>query len=320
MNTHVFSCMSCGAPLPVVDGQWVTLCRYCNHKHYIPREQPPALVLKPAVDGAEARNTVLEGLKHQDVSKSFPVSSTFERAVLYFIPFFEARGIKAGVNPAADGKGTEFAYLSYEYMEKASDLRDLGELLFDFSIVEEAVLSGEHQPFDPVAMRKQGMVIPPQNLAVLCREDQERGREELETFHRVIYFPVWEIGYNYQGVLFKSYVSAVDGRPLKIQALRCHKKKLRFAFFGLWCLAIMLGRAINAGTGGILMVVLLVLPLSIPLLPFFWERFAFQEMVEIYGDTAHFKTINYTENSFLKFSRKLVEGVTGMSGKQSDDK
>lgn len=297
----------------------MTQCRYCGNKYYVPQDLPPAVVIKPRVDQQNARDIVLKELRHDEISSSFLSRSFFERAVLYYIPFFELRGIRAGFASSAAGKPPEYSYTAYDYIEKANDLSDLSLEPFDPTTVENAIISAEQLPFNPVEMRKKGLVLPPGNLAALLKNENPHARESVESHRRLVYFPVWEIGYTFRGIIFKSYVSAVDGRPLKIQGLRSHKKKLRLSLFGMLALAILLGRGINSGAGGLLIAAIFVLPLSVFLFPYFWELFAFQEMVEKQGDTIHFKTINYTENSFEKFSRKMVDGFLNLfSGKDGE--
>lgn len=314
MKVNVSGCRDCGAPLPVMEGQNVTECRYCGIKSYIPRDLPPAVVLKPRVDRQKAKDSVLKELRHDEISPSFLSRSFFERAVLYYIPFFELRGIRAGFTSSLPSKPPEYSYTAYAYIDKANDLSDLSLEPFDPTTVEDAIIGAEHLPFDPVEMRKKGVVLPPRNLAVLMQNQNPHARESVESHRRLVYFPVWEVGYTFRGIIFKSYVSAVDGRPLKIQGLRNHKKKLRISLFGMLALAILLGRGINSGGGPLIITAIIVLPLSAILFPYFWELFAFQEMVEIQGDTIDLKTINYTENSFEKFSRKLVDGFLNLFG------
>ncbi len=314
MKVNVSGCRNCGAPLPVMEGQFVTQCTYCGNKSYVHRDLPPAIVLKPRVDKQKARDIVLKELRHDEVSPSFLSRSFFEGAVLYYIPFFELRGIRAGFTSSSPSKPPEYSYSAYNFIEKANDLSDLSLEPFDSTTVENAVISAEQIPFNPVEMRKKGVVIPPRDLVSLLKNQDPHARESVESHRRLVYFPVWEIGYTFRGIIFKSYVSAVDGRPLKTQALRSHKKKLRISLFGMLSMAILLGRGINSGGGGLVMAAIFVLPLSTILFPYLWELFAFQEMVEKQGDTIDLKTINYTENSFEKFSRKMMDGVLNLFG------
>lgn len=319
MRTNISGCNFCGAPLPMVESQFVTQCRYCGSKFYIRQDIPPAIVLKPQVDKQKARNLVLNELRDKEVAPGFLKNSFYEGAELYYIPFFEVRGIKAGFASPEPGKPAEYNYVAYDYVEKANDLNDISLDYFDYAIVEDALISAEQAPFSPVEMRKTGVVIPPIKVESLMNREKPQSRESIENYYRLVYFPVWEVSYTYKGILFKSYVSAIDGKALKVQGLRSHKKKLRLAIFGLLCLAIIFGRGMNAGGGPMLLMALLCLPAAAVLFPYLWELFAFQEIVEKRGGLVLYETINYTENMFIKFSRKAVDGFTKLLGAHDEE-
>jgi hypothetical protein len=319
MRVEVSGCNDCGAPLPLVENQFVTECRYCSNKYYVHQDVPPAVILKPQIDKDSARDIVSKELKDKEIAANFFRNSLFERAVLYFIPFFELRGIRAGFASLSPNKPQEYNYLGYNFLEVANDLNDLSLDFFESTHVEDAILAAEQMPFNPVEMRKMGVVIPPKNITALNKNENPFAREAVENDYRLFYFPVWEISYSFQGIIFKSYISAIDGQPLKIQALRSHKKKLNIAMFGLLALAVIFGRGINTGGGSLIIMVVLGLPISAILFPYLWETFAFQEIVEKRGEKVDYQTINYTENSFIKFSRKLVEGFTNILGTRSGD-
>lgn len=309
MNTTITSCGNCGAPLPVVENQWVAECRACKTKLYIQRQTPPAVVIKPLLDENEAAKVVRKKLDHPYVSSQFARDATYKDAILYYIPFFEVRGVKTGTSTEAPGQPPGYSHESYELMEICSDLEDLGGLVFDFTFVEEALLHAEPAPFDPVALRQTGVVLPPHDLQILLKKERIDTMGSVEHYKRLVYFPVWEIVYSHNEILFKSYISAVDGRVIKLQALRNHNKKLMQAFIGLASFAILLGRGINSGGLGFMLAALIVIPTSAVLMPFFWETFAFREMVEFHGPNSSFRSLQYTENSFAKFSRKLLSKV-----------
>jgi len=319
MKIEVSCCNYCGAPLPLVENQFVTECRYCNNKYYVHQDIPPAVILKPKIDKNSARESVLKELKDKEIAANFFRNALFERTSLYFIPFFELRGIKAGLASSLPNRPQEYNYIAYDSLEIANDLNDLSLDFFESTIVEDAILEAEQMPFNPVEMRKMGVVIPPKKIPALVKNEKPQAREAVENYNRLFYFPVWEISYSFRGIVFKSYTSAIDGRPLKIQALRSHKKKLKISMFGLLSLAVIFGRGINSGGGSLIIMAALGLPFSAILFPYFWETFAFQEIVEKRGEMVDYQTINYTENSFIKFSRRLVDGLTNMLEVKSDN-
>lgn len=314
MNIKVSGCESCGAPLPVGEGQFVTECRYCKSKYYIPQEQPPAVVLKPKTSKESARNIVLKELRDPDMSEYFLKHSFYERGVLYYIPYFEERGIRSGFTSPSPLDPQEYTYLAYEYLEKTNDLTELDLKFFQPEAVADALISAEKIPFNPVEMRKTGIVLPPRNLSFLMHNKNPNALESVEHYLRIIYFPMWEISYSFKGIIFKSYVSGVDGKPIKIQGLRNHKKKLWISMSGLLALAVIMGRGINAGLGGLIITALIGLPAAAILFPYFWELFAFQEIVEKHGEVKEYQAINYTENALEKYGRKFIDGLISLLG------
>lgn len=317
MKIRVSGCESCGAPLPVSEGQFVTECHYCKNKYFIPQELPPAVVLKPTISKEKARNIVLKELRDPDISKHFLQHSFYERGVLYYIPFFEVRGIRSGFTSPTPTEPQEYNYLAYEYMEKTNNLNHLDLEFFQPEAVADALISAEHIPFNPVEMRKTGMVLPSQDINLLMRNKNSNAFESVEHYLRIIYYPMWEISYSFRGIIFKSYVSGVDGKPIQIHGLRSHKKKLWIAMSGLLALAVIMGRGINAGLVGLLLAAIIGLPAAAILLPYFWELFAFQEIVEIRGDMKEYQTINYTENALEKYCRKFLDGFINFLGSSS---
>ncbi len=95
MNVKVISCSECGAPFRVAEGQFLTLCKFCNVKYYVKQDFPPAINIKDNIDLGDAKKIVLDELRHKEVSKGFLSNSYFEKGTLFFIPLIEIRGIKA---------------------------------------------------------------------------------------------------------------------------------------------------------------------------------------------------------------------------------
>jgi hypothetical protein len=311
MKIRVSGCKFCGGPLTVVEHQFLTNCHYCDSKFYVKQDLPPAVVLRPDIKKEDAKNIVLKELKHKEIASNFLKNSYFERAVLLYLPFFEARGIKAGYIPSSSISREDYTYLAYDYLEIANDLNDQAIDSSDFDFAEELILNSQHLPFNPVEMRTKGVVLPAQNIQMHITNTNPQALEAVESHNRLIYIPIWEISYSYQGILFKSYLSATDGRVIKIQGLRSHFSKLFFALTGLLALAIILGRGIYLGGMTLIFAAIFGLPVMAILFPFFWEQYAFQEIVEKKGNTFQYKTINFTENSMVKLSRQFVDQITG---------
>lgn len=280
MKMNMSICDQCGAPLPIPANEFPKGCRFCRHRFGDHWEPPQVSVLDPRMSALNAVDTVSKELKHKEVSRSFLSKASLERTVLYYIPILEFGGSHA---PGP----------------------------FDTSIAENTIRTTEQLPFDPVEMRKKGVVFPLRNLRGLLKKIKPRSHGSGGSWGRLVYFPVWEVAYRFRGIVFKSYVSAVDGIPLKLQAFRCHKKKSWMSLFGLLSLAILLGRAINQGGGPLALSAIFILPVSALLLPYFWELFAFREIVEIQGETVSFKEIDYPENSFKESFRRCWDPALG---------
>lgn len=276
MKTEMSVCEYCGAPIPVPANILPKGCRFCRHQFGEHWEPVDVRFLSPWMSALNASDIVKKELKRKEVCRTFLNSASPERTVLYYIPILEF----GGSMPAAP---------------------------FDTSFTEKTIRTAELLPFDPVEMRKTGTVVPLPHLHILLKKTQSRIKESRGYVRRLIYFPVWEVSYRFRGIVFKSYISAVDGIPLKIQAMRNHKKKSALSLFGLLCLAVLMGRGFNMGGGAMLFPAVFVLPVSTILLPYFWELFAFQEMVEIQGETVSYKEIDYPDNSFVNSFKRLFK-------------
>jgi len=304
-------------------GQYIVTCRHCRANFYVPQSFPPAVVLDPEVTEEKAKGRVIDGLRHKEIAKGFLKKSFFEKATLYFIPIFEVRGIKTGWTPPAPDSLSEFNFQSFDYLEKANDIHALKLGFLDYALVEESLLQARQVPFDPVLMRQKGVILPADKVPdVMKREQAQSNMDVVERYHRIIYFPVWEIAYTYRGILFRSYVSAVAGEILKLHGLRSHQTKLLLAIGGLFSLGALLPRVLKMifimnqtpAVGFSLFFFVIGFPIllfiTFLLLPYFWRLFAFREEVVITGQMVDRFSINYTENKWIRWSRGVGEKVT----------
>lgn len=327
MRPEFAGCKNCGGPLKIVPSQYLVRCNHCRSEFYHNQQFPPAVVLEQEVDLKTAKANILKALRHKQVAKKFLKSSFFEKGRLFYIPFFEVRGIKAGWSPPDTDNRSEYNYQSFDYLERANDLNNLDLGFFDYSIVEESLLKARQMPFDPVVMRKKGEILPPDEIVtVLKKAGDESSVSVVEKYYRLIYFPVWEIGYTHKGIIFRSYLSAVDGKVIKLHALRDHKLKLFLAIGGLFSLGTLITRVFKMAwimmqtpaIGFSLFFFVLGFPvlllLTALLLPYLWRLFAFREEVKIMGALIEYQPINYTENSWIRMSRKVGEKLSQIFG------
>lgn len=332
MKIEVFSCSECGGPLKVAESQFVTNCNYCGVLYYIKQKIPPAVTIKNSITVSDAKRIVLRKLKDDVIAKEFLHNSFFEKGTLLFIPFIEVRGIKSKEAALYNSNKVEFNYQAFDYIERGSDLNDLDVDFINSSLVEESLLNAEQTNFNLVEMRKTGVVLALKTQSFLKTKENELTANVIEKHFRIIYIPVWEINYSYKGIIFKSYISGIDGAPIKIQALKNHRKKIFYSILGLFSLGIIFSRGLKLllfstvatkmgiRGGGLFLLVLAVggivaFFLFFLLFPFLWETFAFREIVSIRKEGIDSRLVNYTENSFTKFGRKIVESITSALGK-----
>jgi len=326
MKVKVISCSECGAPLRVSEGQFLSLCKFCNVKYYVKQDFPPAILIKDNILLKDAKIIVLDQLRNKAVSKGFLSNSYFEKGTLFFIPMIEIRGIKARATSKEITGKNEYGYSAYDYIENGSNLSDLEIDFIEGSILEESLLNADQAEYNVIEMRKRGVVLPLKPDFRLNGSTSPEEQFVVEKHVRIIYFPVWEINYSYSGIVFKSYISAIDGAPIKIQAIKDHRKKLLFSILGIFSLAILFARGskflliylagvkqgISSGgmlLGFLLFGALITLMISSLLIPFFWEMFAFREMVSIRRDEVESRLINYSDNNLMKFLRGLIQKV-----------
>lgn len=326
MKANVLSCIECGGSLKVSEGQFLTKCSYCGTDYFIDQKFPPVILIKKHIDIKNAKNIVLKKLKNKNVSKEFLKNSYFEKGTLYYIPFVEIRGIKTRIITSPESDKKKFNYLAYEYVERGSELTELSISFIDMNCIEETLANAEQEKFDLVKMRKAGVVLPvAERLLAEGRADYLEP-DQVEHHHRIIYLPVWEINYTYRGIIFHSYISAVDGTPIEIKAMKNHRRKLLASITGIALLGILFAKLLSIGlvylaasrTGnsiatfqlfGILGGGIISIFVFLILFPYFWEIYAFREFLIIRRDELESETINYEENFFTKLMKKIRSGL-----------
>jgi hypothetical protein len=193
--------------------------------------------------------------------------------------------------------------------------------------IEETLINAEQERFDLVEMRKAGVVLPVSDNLLEKDNTKYSGSELVEIHHRVIYIPVWEINYSYRGIVFHSYISAVDGILIEIKAMKSQGRKMLFSIAGLAILGILFAKLIKMGFfmlkplangkgissliifgfAGIFIIFMFIFFL---LFPFFWEMFAFREFLIIRRGGIESETINFEDNFLTKLMKRLSESFT----------
>lgn len=345
MIPQVFGCQNCGNPVCLEEGQFIVQCPYCREKLYYPNPTLPVVVLKPLIKVNEAKILILKALRAKEVDPFFLSHSYFEKATLFFVPFFEVRGIRAGkmkkdkaiprlnaspetLRPQATPEPgirrnmeSEFIYNSFQYLERANDIRDLGIGFIDISMVEDAILNSEQMEFNPTAMRRVGVLLPITSNRPAQQESEHPALPIIEFYVRVLYFPMWEIGYSYEGILFKSYLEAVNGGIMKIQAIKNGKRNLLMALLGAFALGTLISRSLLLGFQTLAIAPLILVTFTLlagtaflMFFPYFWQLFAFKEIIEKRPKIIDSYPINYSENRFIRFTNRLLARIIRFFG------
>jgi len=313
MNLELVSCKNCGSNLTFILGQKIITCPHCKTKYYIDVNFPDAINLKEKLDMYEAENIFYQSLnKNKAISRSFIKEIKIKDIDLFFIPFIETRGIK--VNQFYKNEKLELNYISFQQIECANDLKDFSGLIIDPDYIEDALLKAEQIDFDPIKLRKKGNLIEITQHILDTQKNKMLAEDFLESSIRIVYFPIWKITYVYKNIVFESYISAIDGKVFKISGIKNHKKKAGYALIGLMFAGILLPRTAKfllfmSLSSFMLIVNILIFTFILSfislLIPYFWELYAFKEIVDYYPNYKVENPINYQDN-FLTNSSKFI--------------
>ena len=352
MTPEVFGCQNCGNPIRLSEGQFIVQCHYCREKFYFPNPTLPVVAFKARVNVNEAKQLILKELRAKEIDPHFLSHSFFEKATLFFIPFFEVRGIRAGKrkrdkkilllaasrqvtpgNPtsapepeARKSLESEFVYNSFQYLERANDVKDLGIGFIDISQVEDAMLKADQMEFNPAEIRKKGVLLPITRVQPSQPEAEQPALPVIEFYVRILYFPVWEICYSYEGILFKSYLEGVSSGIIKVSAIKSGKRNLLMALLGTFALGTLISRSLILGfrtlafAPMILVALLLVSGTAFALFfPYFWQLFAFREIIEKGPKIIDSYPIHYSENRFIRITNGLLTRISGLLGIEKEE-
>ncbi len=347
MIAAIEPCPGCGHPLPAAPGQFLLSCRQCGQRFHSSASAYPAVAMQPELNAAGARRAVQKELRRPDVDRAFRTSSFFEKATLYFIPFYEIRGARAGTptqpgdqpeaglesaflgrfpaNPADEEIG-RFRYNSFTYLERANECPDLDIGFIDLALVEECLLCAGQIPFDPPALRRLGVVLPASRPQPLSSGLEPYSLPLLEYDVRLVFLPVWEIAYSLHGVLFRSYLDAVLGRVIRVHALRSARRNRLRAILWTAAAAIALARTFKLAlhperspasmmfSSEMLLLFAAVLGANVLLLPYFWQIYAGREMLVFGPGFVEAEPIATIGARLPRWLQRLLE-VSGIAAK-----
>jgi hypothetical protein len=343
MTSAVSACQGCGHPMTIGSGQYLLACRYCGKRFIYANPVPPAIALQPRITASDARSIMIKELRHKEIDAAFRVSSFFEKATLYFIPFHEVRGVRAGkvtrenaavaaapdatgflirfqANPdpttAASGRPRcDYVCNSFTYLERANDCGDLEIGFIDLMQIEECLLSAVQIPFQPAELRRLGVVLPVEKCQNISSGLEPFALPMVEHGIRLIYVPVWEIAYSLNGILFKSYLDAICGRLIRLHALRSRSRNIVRAMLGTSAAAIALARtaklslAVPLFSSIFTLLFLGVLGATLLLLPYFWQIFSCREMLVVSPGCIDSVPIEKADSFMVRMAQRATDGL-----------
>ncbi len=318
MENRIFNCGKCQSIIRLVPGQHVGECFSCNTRYYSQQGLPPAVVLKSELSQEQAKDLVVQGFKHQEVASDFRTNAKFAGANCYYVPIFEMRIVQVGWKTQAFASEAVFSYSSSGQLTVANDLKDLDIGTIDISLVEQALLKATYVPYNPLEMRKAGVVLPFTELKLLQESDAVMNPDIVEKFYRLIYLPVWQVSYQYNGILLKNYVSAIDGQIISLKVFKEHKKQILYSLLGLMSIAVVMGRGIIEGPFFAIVSFAIATPLIIMLVPYFWEMYAFRELARIQGDMIEKQPFGFEEHSFIETFKTFFKNILGKGEKRNN--
>ncbi len=271
-------CPSCGGTLAVAEGQRICGCRYCGRESLVlVPNAVPRYVVSGAIDRENAAVAARIALRHPEVPKIVRERARFDTVTLCYVPFFEATAVRLGTvfirervkPPAPLGEGER----SREALDRW--LADRGTEREDTKVLEQDVLrigaacelpelgvdrigltevrcSGSLvrlATFDPVALQSQAVVFAPTRPAERFLEEttwrmptQHDATRYVEAHLKLLYYPVWQARYRFQGRLYELAVDGLTGKLLCGSAPRDQNRPAVPAAFGLALGALGLGR------------------------------------------------------------------------------
>lgn len=295
----------------LVEGQHVVDCYVCKTRYYSPLETPPALVLKPRLGRDQARDQVMQAFKHDEIAAHFRHHADFIDAHCYYVPIFEVRILRAGWQEQAFSGETIFNYHPEVRMAVANDLADLDLDTIDCSPLQEELLTAASISFDPLSLRQSGTILPFTEFKLISESDAILDPDILEKYYRLIYLPIWQVSFQYRGLIYKSYISAVGGQILSLKALREYKKKLLYSLLGLLSTVVFIGRGPVEGPVFALLSVGIGIPMLIFLVPYLWEMYAYREMVQVEGQKVTKQPMSMVERSFVETGKLFFKNLFG---------
>ncbi len=236
------TCPNCGGSLAVETGLRVVSCKYCQTPLLVTAEVGlRRLAVEPRIGAGEARklakNWFRSGMRKDP---KLGAKARMAETLLCFLPFYRVEADCVGVALGTElrqrtvGSGKNRRVETYEAdverkVTKSHDRTYPAVNVEEWGIGRVNLVGDPLVPFDPEALRRQGMVFAPTGNEghVLNKAlNQFRGATDpaaglrrtrfkfLQTLRErltVIYYPLWVVRYHYQDRAYQVLVDAEDG-------------------------------------------------------------------------------------------------------------
>ncbi len=242
--THL-ECPGCGGTLSLTEGQRMVACRYCGGKSLalipgaVPRYTVPL-----EVTSERAREAATRFLRDSAViPRPLRERGRIESPTLCYVPFYEISGTRLGAfllrehektpAPVTEGdreqgdfqrwllqasretQDTRVVQQEYVRIGPACDLAELGVDRIRLDELRRGAAPVPLEGFDLVELQRRAVVFAPAKSAASLADDTDRRipvRGErtavVERQVKLLYYPVWQARFTYQG---RPYEIAIDG-------------------------------------------------------------------------------------------------------------
>ncbi len=230
-------CPSCGAPLPMEEGDLIAECAHCGTNSYLAEEEDyPKFMVRNCVGAQSAREICKEWWGGLNKARDIAKVAAIDDVRLVYLPFWNVkssifawftgytRGSKGAIHPreAVTADGMKWNGL-------ACNAGDLG-------VESLPSLEGDMEPFDasklepfaiPYAVTESlTAAISDARSAMMTRvrkEIQMSGIYQEESYMigkgaGIVYYPVWIVDYSYKGRLYKVLLDGFWGRVIFAKA------------------------------------------------------------------------------------------------------
>ncbi len=251
MGLNHLGCPSCGGTLTVAEGQRTIRCAYCGGEHLVlVPGAVPRYAVSPEIDREGARAAAEQVLRRPVLPRALRRRGRIQEVALCYAPFYEFTGTRVGTfrlqvaerrptrDPAADepdpaqrlqevpAERTDTRVIQQGYLrvEPACSLPELGTARIPLAELRRGRRPVGLEPFDLVELQRRAVVFAPTQPMTGFVEDSQRHIQAagdktrmVEGQAKVLYYPVWQARYRYQG---RPYEIAVDGVSGAVLAAR----------------------------------------------------------------------------------------------------